>query len=70
MAAVRNFLIQEWDAGMESTFTGLTRGTFPLVSDGHVTLSGKPGLGLEMDWAEFDKRHPYKGQSQRPPGGR
>jgi galactonate dehydratase len=70
MAAVRNFLIQEWDAAMESTFTGLTRGTFPLVSDGHVTLSGKPGLGLEMDWAEFDKRHPYRGQSQRPPGGR
>jgi hypothetical protein len=31
MAAVRNFLIQEWDADMESTFTRLTRLTFPVA---------------------------------------
>lgn len=70
MASVRNFLIQEWDASMEPVFGSLTRGTFPRVSKGEVTLSGKPGLGLEMDWAEFDRRFPYQGQSLRPPGGR
>jgi galactonate dehydratase len=70
MASVRNFLIQEWDASMEPTFTSLTRGTFPLVNKGLVTLGDKPGLGLEMDWDEFDRRFPYQGQSLRPPGGK
>lgn len=70
MASVRNFLMQEWDAGMESVFTALTRGTFPVVKNGHALLSDTPGLGLEMDWAELDRRYPYKSQSLRPPGGR
>jgi galactonate dehydratase len=70
MAPVRNFLMNEWDAVMEETFLGLTRGTFPKVAAGHVTLSDRPGLGIEMDWAELDRRFPYRGQSLRPPGGR
>jgi len=70
MAAVRTFLMQEWDAAMEPVFTALTRGTFPVVKQGHVTLSDRPGLGIEMDWAAFGKQFPYKGQSLRPPGGR
>jgi galactonate dehydratase len=70
MASVRNFLIQEWDAALENTFAGITRGTFPSVTTGHVVLSDRPGLGIEMDWAEMDKRFPYKSQSLRPPGGR
>jgi galactonate dehydratase len=70
MAAVRNFLIQEWDAAMEPVFLPVTKETFPRVEQGHVTLTDRPGLGLEMDWAEWDRRYPYKGQSLRPPGGR
>lgn len=70
MAGVRSFLMQEWDQGMISWFDGPTKGTFPLVRQGHVTLSDAPGLGLTMDWAEWGKQHPYKGQSLRPPGGR
>ena len=70
MASVRNFLIQEWDAAMEETFTAMTRGTFPIVKNGHVTLSDSPGLGIEMDWADLDRRFPYRSQSLRPPGGR
>lgn len=70
MAGVRNFLMQEWDAGMETTFTGITRGTFPVAGNSQVVLSNKPGLGLEMDWAELDRRFPYATQSLRPPGGR
>ncbi len=70
MAAIRNFLIQEWDAGQVPAFLPLTKNTFPLTVKGEVTLSGKPGLGLEMDWALWQQRHPYKGASLRPPGGR
>jgi galactonate dehydratase len=70
VASVRNFLIQEWDAVMENTFAGLTRNSFPKVAAGHVRLSDQPGLGIEMDWDEWDKRYPYRAQSLRPPGGR
>jgi len=70
MSAIRNFLIQEWDAGQIPAFNALTRNTFPQVVKGEVTLNGKPGLGLEMDWPQWQQRHPYKGASLRPPGGR
>lgn len=70
MVSVRSFLMQEWDAGMQSVFTAVTRGTFPVVKNGHVVLSDAPGLGIEMDWAELDRRYPYRSQSLRPPGGR
>ena len=69
MASIRNFLIQEWDAVMEDRFVSLTDGTFPKVTDGHVRLSDRPGLGIEMNWNEWDKRFPYQSQSMRPPGG-
>jgi galactonate dehydratase len=70
MAAVRNFLIQEWDAAMEPAFTDITRRTFPLAKNGRVTLSDRPGLGIELDWPELARRFPYRSQSLRPPGGR
>ncbi|MCC6538120.1 MAG: mandelate racemase/muconate lactonizing enzyme family protein [Bryobacterales bacterium] len=70
MAGVRNFLSQEWDAGMQQVFGEITRGTFPLVDKGQVTLSSRPGLGLTMDWERLDRQYPYRGQSLRPPGGR
>ena len=70
MSGVRNFLIQEWDAGMEAVFTDITRRSFPVAKNGRVTLSDRPGLGIEMDWAELERRFPYRSQSQRPPGGR
>ena len=70
MAGVRNFLMQEWDTGAVGEFAPLTNGTFPKHTRGFATLSNRPGLGLEMNWQEWDKRHPYKGQSLRPPGGR
>jgi len=46
------------------------RGTFPTVKQGYVTLSDRPGLGIEVDWAQMDRLYPYQGQSLRPPGGR
>ena len=70
MASVRSFLMQEWDAAMEAQFTSLTRGSFPLAAHGHVTLSDRPGLGIEMNWDEWQRSFPYQSQSLRPPGGR
>jgi len=69
MAGVRNFLMQEWDAGTVPLFDGLTNGTFPKMEKGAATLSAAPGIGLTMKWAEWDRHHPYRGQSLRPPGG-
>jgi galactonate dehydratase len=69
MSAVQSFLIQEWDAGMETRFVEATGGTFPRVAKGHVTLGSQPGLGITMDWGHWDRMYPYKGQSQRRPGG-
>jgi len=31
----------------------------PLVRDGRVTLSDRPGLGIELDW-DYVKKHPYQ----------
>ena len=70
MASARNFLIQEWDAGATAAFSPLTKNTFPQAIKGEVTLNDKPGLGLEMDWPLWQQKHPYKGASLRPPGGR
>jgi L-alanine-DL-glutamate epimerase-like enolase superfamily enzyme len=55
---------------MEPLFAGITRGTFPVARNGRVTLADRPGLGIEMDWGELDRRFPYRSQSLRPPGGR
>ncbi len=70
MASVRNFLMQEWDTGMQQRFVEVCRGSFPVVSKGYVTLSDRPGLGIEIDWPLMDKLYPYRSQSMRRPGGR
>jgi galactonate dehydratase len=70
MSAIRNFLMQEWDVALEPIFSEITNGTFPRVNKGHVTLRDKPGLGLEMNWSECDRRFRYTAPSLRPPGGR
>lgn len=70
MAGVRNFLMQEWDSAQDRTFATITKGTYPRVENGHVTLTERPGLGLTLDLAEIARRFPYKSQSLRPPGGR
>jgi galactonate dehydratase len=69
MSSVRNFFLQEWDAVHDSVFTELTNGTHLAPSKGAVTPSSRPGLGVAMDWAQWEKRFPYQGQSMRRPGG-
>lgn len=70
MSSVRNFFMQEWDGVNDQVFSELTRGSYPLPQKGQVKPPVKPGLGIEMDWAAWEKRFPYQGQSMRPPGGR
>lgn len=60
MSVCRNFLIQEWEATDEAVFQELTNGTFPVQKDGYVTLPDRPGLGIEVNFAEFVKRYPAK----------
>ena len=47
MMSVRNFLMQEWDAGMESTFADITKDTFPRVINGHVRPSP---IARDSEW--------------------
>lgn len=66
MAAVRNFLAQEWDGGSEALFAEITRGTLPKQRQGGVMLPEKPGLGIEMDWELLKRRFPYQGRRATP----
>ncbi|MCW5982092.1 MAG: mandelate racemase/muconate lactonizing enzyme family protein [Bryobacteraceae bacterium] len=59
----RNFVIHEWEADDEALFHELTAGKFPVQKDGVVVLPSAPGLGIDVDFAGFVRRYPYKGQS-------
>lgn len=63
IAPCRNFFLQEWDGAGDAAYTELTRGTYPTQKKGVVTLPSAPGLGVEVDFAAFAKRFPYKPQA-------
>jgi galactonate dehydratase len=65
MSVCRNFLVHEWEAADDQLFHEVTRGTYPLQKDGYVTLPEGPGLGLEVDFAQFLKRCPYRPTTRR-----
>jgi galactonate dehydratase len=60
MSVCRNFLIQEWDAASDPIFLKMTGGKYRVQKDGAVALPDGPGLGIEIDFAEFTRRFPYK----------
>lgn len=60
MSCCRNFVIQEWEGADDTVFRELTDGSYPGQNQGFVTLSDAPGLGLKIDFAEFEKRFPYQ----------
>jgi galactonate dehydratase len=70
MSSARNFFLQEWDAVHDGVFTELTGGSHPLPKNGAVTPPSLPGLGIEMDWAAWEKRCPYQRSTRRPGGER
>lgn len=65
MSVCRNFLVQEWEAADDTVFQELTGGTYPVQKDGLVTLPNTPGLGVEVNFAEFKKRFPFKASRRR-----
>lgn len=65
MSVCRNFLIQEWEAADDAVFQELTGGTYPIQKDGHVTLRDAPGLGIDVDFAAFEKRFPFRPSRRR-----
>lgn len=66
VAAVRNFLAQEWDGASETTFAEITKGTLPRQAQGGVQLPSLPGLGIEIDWQLLASRYPYQGRRETP----
>ncbi len=49
-AAIPNFLALEWHAASVPFFDDLIKGRRkPLIEKGHVNLSDRPGLGIELD---------------------
>lgn len=66
MSTCRNFLIEEWEAEDDPLYVELTHGTYPVQKKGMVTLPERPGLGIEVDFAAFRKRFPFRPINRRP----
>jgi galactonate dehydratase len=60
MSVCRNFLVQEWEAADDELYLELTEGKYPVQQNGTVALPEGPGLGITVDFKEFNKRCPYK----------
>lgn len=60
VSVCRNFFIHEWEADDDALFQELTGGKYPVQKEGSVALPEGPGLGLEVDFAQLGKRHPYR----------
>lgn len=65
MSVCHNFLIQEWEAADDTLYTELTHGLYPVQRHGVVRLPDGPGLGIDVDFAEFERRCPYRGINRR-----
>jgi galactonate dehydratase len=65
MSACRNFLIQEWEAEDDKAYQELTDGTYPVQNNGYVALNDRPGLGIQVNFAEFNKRFPFRATRRR-----
>jgi galactonate dehydratase len=65
MSVCRSFLIQEWEAADDKPYLELTDGTYPVQHNGYVALNDRAGLGIQVDFAEFKKRFPFKATRRR-----
>ncbi len=60
MSVCRNFLIHECEGADNDLFREMTDGTYPTQKDGRVQLPDAPGLGIKVNFAEFERKCPYK----------
>jgi galactonate dehydratase len=61
MSVCRNCVIHEWEGADDALFREMTEGTYLTQKNGRVPLSGAPGIGVKVNFAEFKKKYPYKG---------
>ncbi|HHX64439.1 MAG TPA: mandelate racemase/muconate lactonizing enzyme family protein [Chloroflexi bacterium] len=54
-AAIPNFLVLEWHWLERPHWHELVRADPPLIQDGYITLSDRPGLGVELDEEAAEK---------------
>jgi galactonate dehydratase len=60
MSVCRNFVIHECEGADNDLFTEMTDGTYPTQKNGRVRLPDAPGLGIKVNFAEFERKCPYK----------
>jgi galactonate dehydratase len=60
MSVCRNLLIHEWEGADDDLFREMTEGTYPTQKNGMVRLPDAPGLGIKVNFAEFQKKCPYR----------
>jgi L-alanine-DL-glutamate epimerase-like enolase superfamily enzyme len=56
----RNFVIHECEGADSDLFREMTDGTYPTQKDGRVRLPDTPGLGIKVNFTEFERKCPYK----------
>ncbi len=65
MSVCRNFLLHEWEAADDDLFREVTGGTYVTQRNGLVALSDRPGIGVQVDFADFKRRNPYGNTRRR-----
>jgi galactonate dehydratase len=60
VSGCRNLLVHEWEAQDDGLFKEVTNGKYPTQQAGFLRLPDEAGLGIEMDFADFTRRFPYK----------
>ena len=60
MSVCRNCVIHEWEAADDAVYQEMTNGGYPVQQHGRVRLPQRPGIGIEVDFAEFKRKYPYK----------
>ena len=60
MSVCRNLLIHEREGADDDLFREMTEGTYPTQKNGMVRLPDAPGLGIKVNFAEFQKKCPYR----------
>jgi galactonate dehydratase len=60
MSVCGNFLIHECEGADNELFREMTGGAYPTQKEGRVRLPDAPGLGIQVNFAEFKRRCPYQ----------
>ncbi|MGA2150157.1 MAG: mandelate racemase/muconate lactonizing enzyme family protein [Bryobacteraceae bacterium] len=66
MSVCRNFLIEEWEGADDELYLEMTNGKYPTQKNGRVALPEAPGLGISVNFAEFERKCPYRGIRGKP----